>query len=75
METLEYKTSKTEWNKIKLNLEDKIEKVFSQLAYEKMCDIQNLSLFETTEHGNKLIQFKRKFNFEQKVYKFLFSKF
>lgn len=64
---IEFKTETKEWNKLKLNIEDKFEKVLNHLAYEKMCDCQNFILVEVYEHGNKLLQFKRILSFEQKV--------
>ena len=67
MNTLEYKTNNPEETKIRVNLDEKFEQLLNKLAYEKMTDLQQIKLVEIYQHGNKLLQFKRMFNYEKKV--------
>jgi len=64
---LEFKSADKETYILKINVEDKFEKVLGKLAYEKMTEVPHLKLIELYEHGNKLLQFKRMLNFENMV--------
>lgn len=66
---MELVKSDPEENKMKVNVDEKFEQILSKLAYEKMTDLQQIKLVEVYQHGNKLLQFKRILNFDQKVLK------